>query len=332
MRIKQFLIYAIIYIGFVGVIVFSQQGGSYTLSIFGFSLTLPIALWVVLPVAILAILSIIHMIFNGISVYKGKRAINHDINSYHLMAKEILLGLDSNKEFKTEIFKDSNELTKALSPWHDINEASITNEELKNVVEMVRKIKNGEYEDIKKFKLPKNNPLFIKNEFNRLGFEPKYAHEILRNKTTNNDDLVKAAYKTILANEPYIEIKKYKTPQTTSEISLLVDRYVNNEFEISKEDLILLMSAKIFTEKDYLEFAKKLQKKLQPDALIVIFDRLRNENSQANEAYLYLLYEVGMIDELREQIIVNDGEEYQKFKILLFLKDNGKNVPASLIF
>ena len=39
-----------------------------------------------------------------------------------------------------------------------------------------------------------------------------------------------------------------------------------------------------------------------------------------------------MIDEFREQLSLADGDEFEKFKILLFLRDNGKNVPASLLF
>ena len=39
-----------------------------------------------------------------------------------------------------------------------------------------------------------------------------------------------------------------------------------------------------------------------------------------------------MIDELRDQLSLADGDEFEKFKILLFLRDSGKNVSASLIF
>ena len=71
---------------------------------------------------------------------------------------------------------------------------------------------------------------------------------------------------------------------------------------------------------------------MSPESYKAFFEKLKDENSNATEAYLYVLYELGMIDALREQLSLSDGDEHDKFDILLFLKDHGKNVPASLIF
>ena len=72
-----------------------------------------------------------------------------------------------------------------------------------------------------------------------------------------------------------------------------------------------------------------LKNKFSPDILLQMFERLKNDNTDANDAYWYGLYELGMIDELRNQLHYNDGKNNEKFEILLFLRDNNKSVPAS---
>ena len=249
------------------------------------------------------------------------------------MSKEVLLGLDTNKDFKTEYFKDPSELTKILSPWYDSTGIDVKNEDLKEVIGVIEKVKNGEVADLRKYKLPKDNGLFLQNELNRLDAEPAYAYEILKTKGVYSENITKKAYAVALAKGSYDKIKAYKIPQDIAEVNILVDRAVNDaSFEISSEELFDLVNNEKFSEQDFIGFAKKLKNHLAPEQYKAFFERLKNENQEATEAYLYALYELGMIDEFREQLSLADGDEFEKFKILLFLRDNGKNVPASLLF
>ena len=137
----------------------------------------------------------------------------------------------------------------------------------------------------------------------------------------------------LLAKGSYEKIKAYKIPSDIEGVSLLVDRTVSDaSFEIGSEELFDLINNESFGEQDFISFAKKLKNHFAPEQYKAFFERLKNENSQGAEAYLYALYELGMIDELRDQLSLADGDEFEKFKILLFLRDSGKNVPASLIF
>ena len=117
MKTKQFFLYSIVYIAIVAILVFTQQSSSYTLGLFGFTLTLPVAVWIVLPLILYMILAIFHIVFHSFAFYRTKRAIAKDLSAYDTMRKEVLLGLDTNKDFKTEYFEDPSELTKILSPW-----------------------------------------------------------------------------------------------------------------------------------------------------------------------------------------------------------------------
>ncbi|MBP5779176.1 MAG: LapA family protein [Campylobacter sp.] len=332
MKTKQFFLYSIIFIAIIAVSVFSQVSGSYALDLFGFELNLPIAAWFVLPLVLYMLLTIFHFAYHSFCFYRTKRAISKDLSTYEAMSKDVLLGLDTNKDFKTEFFKNPSSITKVLSPWYDSSDIVVDNPEIKAIIDTIEKVKKGEVVDLKKFKLPKDNGLFLQNELNRLDTDPKYAHEILKAKGVYSQDFINKAYNELLQSETYLEIKKYGIPSELSEVNLVIDRYVKKDIEIATNDLFEMLNNEKFSEADFINFAKKLQVVMAPESYKAFFERLKNENSNATEAYLYALYELGMIDELREQIGLSDGDEHEKFNLLLFLKDNGKNVPASLIF
>ena len=150
MKTKQFFLYSIIYIAIVAILVFTQQSESYTLEIFGFSLALPVAAWIVVPLVLYMVLAIFHMVFHSFAFYRTKRAIAKDLSAYDAMSKEVLLGLESNKDFKTEFFKDPSDITKILSPWYDSTGIDVENDELREVIAVIDQVKNGEVGDLRK--------------------------------------------------------------------------------------------------------------------------------------------------------------------------------------
>ena len=78
---------------------------------------------------------------------------------------------------------------------------------------------------------------------------------------------------------------------------------------------------------DYLELAREIKIKLSPDALIALFEKLYNsKGSVAADAYLYVLYDLQMIDKIRDILENSDRDEFVKFKTVLFLRDNGKSI------
>ena len=170
MQIKRFIACAVLYLVVVGAIVYLFEGGSYELhlkfTLFGsgaeYALNLPVAVWMILPPAILTIFCVLHMAYHGFKFYAFKRKISHDEKFYRELGKEILLGLDTNKDFKTNFYKIPSQMARILSPWDRYKDANIEGEELQNVLGIMRTVKNGEVADLKKFKLPKDNPLFIK--------------------------------------------------------------------------------------------------------------------------------------------------------------------------
>ena len=177
MRIKQFFGYAVIYILVVGIFVFIENSDSYTLSFLGFSKELPFVAWFLMPLLLFTIFTLLHLCFVGFLIYRDKKAIQNDEKTFLQMSQEALFGLDNDKTFKTKIFKDAAEVVKFLSKSDEISQPN--NEQLRDAIKILKAVEAGKFEDLKRFKLPKTNKIWLRNEENRLNSEPKFAYEIL---------------------------------------------------------------------------------------------------------------------------------------------------------
>jgi hypothetical protein len=93
-----------------------------------------------------------------------------------------------------------------------------------------------------------------------------------------------------------------------------------------------LLEKSNLTPKDYLACARILKTSLEPDALLKLFDHLQTKKHEASFAYLYVLFELRLIDKARDFLDDNTlDNDFEKFRILLYLRDQGKVVDTDLI-
>ena len=333
MGIKKYIVLTLIYLLAVGLYVYSFNGDTYTLEISTLSLTLPIAVWIVMPAILLFVASVVHMLFYSFKEFLQSRALKKDFESYkNLFANKILF--EKRKiNFKTEWFKFVGKSLE-LTEYKENKDIVIDDEKIVELRNLVAKIEDGEVVELKKYKLSKDNPLVIKNKLNKLKADPKYASTILKECDDKTSELCQKAYFEFLKYASFDEIKKLDFPPTKEMFRVLMERYLdeNDSFEIpleAIEDLLMKFKA---TREDYLELAYEIKAKLEPDALIAMFEKLYNspDHEEAADAYLYVLYELQMIDKIRDILENSDEGEFTKFKTLLFLRDHGKNVNSGL--
>jgi len=331
MGIKRYVLLSVIYMLAVGLYVYSFNGDSYTLKLYTLSLTLPIAIWIVVPVIVLFIASVSHLAYYGFKDFFYKRALKKDLDTYIKVAKKIILGEKSSLKFKTDLFKLPSYISKTLNYVKKANIEDLENEELKECYVLVDNIRDGKYEDLKKFKLSPENELFVLNEQNRLKSEPKYAYTILKNCENLDSDLCQKAYNEILDIGTFSEIKKYKFPVNKDIFRRMMERYLDSEddFDMDIDSIKEMLETFNAKSEDYLELAQEIKVKLNPDELIDLFKKLYNEKGYiAANAYLYTLFELEMIDKVREILENSEEEDFLKFKTLLFLRDHGKNIDT----
>ena len=332
MQTKIYTLYAIIYIALMWMIVFSTYNGDYTIKIFKHEITFSVATWVVLPLVVLAILSILHMIYHGMKSFLDARALKSDLNLYNAMAKEVFLGLESNKEFKTKFFDNAAEVTKSLNPWIKSAQPKFNDDELKLAYDVFQKVKNGEIAELRRFRLLKNNPLYIQNEKNKISLDYKYAVSVLNDRSDLDEGLQKCATMALIKNGTYEHINKYAKELDFESIKILISRHANKELELKGDELFNMLSKNELSSDEYLQLAKILKKKIAPDSLITIFKELKSIWQNATESYFYILYDLQMIDELRSALLATEGDEYPRIDALLFLREHGKMAKADFIY
>ena len=331
MKTRKFLVYCIIYIAVVAGLTYSLNSSDFTFEFLGQAITLPVAVWVTLPVALLALLAILHIAYHGYAFYRYKKWIKKDSQLYKDLAKETLLGFDSNKEFKTDAYKIASQVTRSISPWNEFKEMGVDDAELNNIMQTIKSIKNNEIVDLKKFRLAKDSKINILNELNKIEQLPTYYLDLLKNHDLN-DTLKKAAVAKLIKTAPFGDIKRANLDLTSEEIMTIIARFVNDEIDLSSDEIFDLLNHAKVTKAQYDKAAIMLRSKLKPDAFIGIFEKLKSIHADADEAYVYALFELQMLDKVREAIEGSDPDEFKEIKVLLFLRDNGKTVPSSLFF
>lgn len=334
MGTKRFITYSIFYMLAIGIFVaYSISSQSYNVKFLTYNLELPIAVWVILPVGVLAVLAVMHFLYYSIKVYVENRALARSYDAFTDLAKTALLGQKSHKKITNKWLKLPSEMFNSFGIWGDMSFDEIENEEIKEIAKAVSQIQKGEFVDIRKYKLDIDNPLQIRNNQNRLKKDPKAASEILKTYSNLTDDIARDAFDLVINNSSYKEIKRYPYELDENSILTILKRFVSAEDDLfmDKKDVEALFTRGKMSEKGYLEAAKILKDKLNPDSIIALFENLKDANQNAMEGYMYVLYEFQMIDKLRELLENTDSKEYQNFKILLFLRDNSKIVDSSIL-
>jgi len=333
MGIKRYIVLTLVYLLAIGLYVYSFNGDTYTLEVYKFSLKLPVAIWIVLPALFLFIASTFHMMYYSLKEFWRARSFNRDFETFKLALSNKVLNEDSHLKYKTHFFQFIGKSLKMFS-YKEISDFNTEDEKIENMREIVREINDGKVVELKKYKLSNDNHLIEQNDMNKLADDPKYASTILKNCKDENSILCQKAYFEFLKYASFDEIKKLGFQPTKEMFRVLMERYLDEEdkFDMDLDSIEELLMQFKATREDYLELAYEIKIKLSPDALMALFEKLFNsvDHPEAADAYLYVLYELQMIDKIRDILENSDENEYRKFKTLLFLRDHGKNVDSGI--
>ncbi|EAI2137183.1 hypothetical protein EKP34_05900 [Campylobacter upsaliensis] len=322
MKIRLFILASLIYIAFIMSFMFYLDLGYYELVLGTFTLNLPIMLWLILPLVFYFVLALTHMSFYAFLRYLKFKHFFKDAAKFEDFAKDLLLEKESKISFYTKEFKRVSELCKSLkngtknADFHAIND----------LLDLLEALKKGETQNLNKFKLDKNNPLILQNEKNRLKNDLDYAYSKLKNLSEINTEFEKLAFEVVLQKGTYEQIKNLKINKTNEQILSLIKRFKDGNLELSLAEFEVLIEMANLNEAEYLSVVKMCVKCFNPDAIINIFLKIKNTKSEALRAYLYLLAEFSMFEELENQI--RNKEELSDFKAVLALRE--KNIKFDL--
>ncbi|EFK9877357.1 hypothetical protein HIW82_000754 [Campylobacter lari] len=320
MKIRLFFFASLVYLLIIAALVYNLNLGNYTFKISTFELNLPISLWVVLPALFLMILALAHMSFYGFLKHLQYKNLIKDSKNYENFIIDIFLKKISKVKFKTQEFQDIAKNTQALC-----FKEKIQNPKIDEIIDIFEHLEKKEIVELKKYKLDSNNEIFILNEKNRFQNDSNYAFSFIKNKDILTSELENFAYKMVLENAPYSQIKTLKTQKKQDDVLLLLGRFEKENLELNHAEIEVLLSMNTLDDKSYLRCAKMLCKKIEPQVLIALFKKLKDNHPQALRAYLYTLAEFGMYDELLNEL-GNDQNKHKDFRLLLFLRDHNKKI------
>ncbi|EAI5184017.1 hypothetical protein BLK31_08270 [Campylobacter coli] len=323
MKIRLFFIASFIYIALIFALAWYLELGNYTLNFNTYSFELPIMIWLILPLIPLVFFAIIHMGFYYFLLTLKFKHFFKDSTKFENFTRDLLLEKESNISFQTKEFRQVAQLAKTLKTHEKIPNANKINE----ILDLIDGIKKEEYFNLNKFKLENNNILFLENEKNHIKNDINYAYSKIKNLSQTQDEFQDLAFESLIKKGIYEQIKNIKITKKPCHILTLIKRFKEGNLELNAAEYEVLLSHNILSEKDYLDIAKLSIKLLNPDAVIRIFNKIKNEKSEALRAYLYLLAEFGLLDELREQIH-NDDKKFNDFKAFLALRE--KNIKIDL--
>jgi hypothetical protein len=304
--------------------------GEYSFSFLGWTYTLPSAVWVVVPLILFFVATIAHMSYYGFINYLKINSYKHD---YEMLIEQIsakFLGNEEEKEYKNQEFKTIADFIIQC----DIKPKSrfkLNIPKIDKIAETIHKIEDlGEYVDISKYRLSKENSLMQKNLENRIAVEPKYSQEVLKS-CDKLTPLCQKAFDTYVEFGDLKQIKKLDITPTKAIAIKLITRFSGSdeEYELDKEYVKELCAITKFAKEDYIALAKALIKKLNPDETLELFFVLSRENIEAIGAYIYVNLELEVIDKAKELLAQSGDDEFLEFKAFLCLKEKGKNLRLS---
>ena len=334
MGFKKYIVLSILFIVAVYGYLFSLELGEYQIKVLEYSFTLPIAVWIIIPLVVLFVATIGHIVFYGLLNILKVRAVNKDHELLISMLKAKLLEKNFNKKFKTKGFKNLSSILSQFELEIKDNTFSSPDDELNNIVATIKDIKAGKYIENRSIKFSEISKVVKNNKINKVNQDADFAYEVLKKSENYDNDILKEAFEKILRDKSMTTVKKvYKNIKLDKTLAkkLFEKDAANNEFGFTAEEILRIVKSSGFTQEDYMALAKNYESNLQPDQIIALFEKLSSQIDEATSAYLHVLFEYEMIEKAREVIQSTQEDEFTAFKALLELKDAGKHYDLESI-
>jgi hypothetical protein len=205
-------------------------------------------------------------------------------------------------------------------------------DKLRGALTLVTEINRGEYVDLKARKLDKvlsqENPLVVKNLMNRLLKDLTFAEEVLQSKESYSEELFNEALKNFSLKTTFPKAKKYAHIYTKESFFMLLARITKeDDLGLTKDSLdafIVALELKLACG-DYLKIATLMMNELSPDENLKLWREYEKKYSDAQIAYLYLLFDYEMIEKAGEYLDEQGEKDFIRFRALFDLKQEHKN-------
>lgn len=335
MKFKYYLGALFVFIVLLGLYVYSLSGFSYTYHI-PFTLqtiTLPIAIWFIIPVIMFFVIVIFLEVGGAYRMWYKRTKYKNDYKllltqiENQLLCKEVPYKEPSMNRYKKLSILLSN-LTFDIKEGTPIKSGEVR---LDEIIETLGNLKRGEYVNLKKFNPGEKCPFLKLNILNEIHNDKKFAAEVLK-KQNYDEEYKQEAFKKLLEAGDLKDIKRFvgEIKFNKDLANKVLGMCYAQKMDFSDEEVAKLCAEVSYNKEDYLALAQKTKECYEPSSWVRLFESLANKDENAELAYFYVLLELEMIDEAKERLNSHPQNELLKIRAYLDLKNLGKNYPLEL--
>ena len=324
MRVGLYIFASLALIGLIGAIVYTINPNHYVVEMMGINFNFPIALWFILPMFLLFLFTLTHMFFYGLKNYFLLKKWQKDTVSLEDALYWSLLNEPKEQKYSiNEVGASAVLLGKASLNISD-NVEGLT-PRLARVVNIIHKIKNGEYVDLKENKMSKifkpGNPILIQNRLNCLESDDKFVEGVMLS-TSDYSEVVQAEALEIFARkEDFIKARKYAKVFDVKNFLVMLNRLTQQDkLGLTIEILTEFVHVLDLQCEDFIKIATSTKKYFKPEENLILFREFQSKNEKAQNAYLYLLFEYELLEQVAIYLDEQGDNEFMKFRAFLALK------------
>jgi hypothetical protein len=329
MRVALYIFATLALMGIVAAFTYTINPDYYAVELMGINFNFPMAAWIVAPMVLLFIFTLIHMFFYGLKNYFILKKWQKDTNTledalYWSLVnepKEQKYGIDTLKSSAVLLGKSSlsvSDNVEGLSP------------RLSRVLHIIQKIKNGEYIDFKEEKMAKvfnvGNPILIQNRLNRLEIDEKFVEDVMKATSEYSPAVQAEALETFARKVDFIKARKYVKVFDVKNFFVMLNRVsAEDSLELSPEILTEFVEALDIGCQDFIKIASVTKKYFNPEENLTLFRTYQLKNPKAQNAYLYLLFEYELLEQVALYLQEQEESEFIKFRAWYTLKQEHNN-------
>jgi len=196
---------------------------------------------------------------------------------------------------------------------------------LSRLVNIIQKIKNGVYIDLKEEKLSKvfnaGNPILIQNRLNQIESDDKFIENVLRSTTEYSPMVQKQAIEAFAKKATFTQAQKFAKVFDVKNFLVMLHRVsTDNDLELTSEILTTFVEALDLHCEDFIKIALVTKKHFKPEENLLLFRNYQDENEKAQNAYLYLLFEYELSDQIGVYLDEQEEDDFMKFRAFYELK------------
>ncbi|MCB4745453.1 MAG: hypothetical protein LGB07_07405 [Sulfurovum sp.] len=328
MRIRLYIFVALLLIGVTGVSTQMINPNHFSIEVMGLHFDFPIAVWIVLPMLLLLLFTVIHMFYHSLKNYFEAKKWSHDIQTledafyWSLMhePKEQKYMVDEIKRLAVILSKSTIDMVDNVEGMSD---------RLVGATSSLNRIKHGEYVDLKEHKLARvfneGNPHLIQNCLNRLKDDLNFVEEVINLPSSFSQIIQQEALKIFATKVTFFKARKYVKIFDVKNFMVMLNRATEDkDLGLSADMLNEFVAVLQLSCSDYIHIAKVTKKIFSPDENLALFRDYQQETPKAQNAYLYLLFEYELLDKIEAYFEEHEVHEFVKYRALFELKKQDK--------